>query len=438
MRRSEIVRVIVVGTLVLGIVFLQSESCVSETTLGPISEGKPRILIDLSHDERIMRTPSKHNVVCFDDLADTYDIIESDKAITYELVQEADVILIGLPQAEFAVSEADVITRFVSNGGGLLLLGEAKFDYRYAEPEFINSLSRSFGVEFDEDTSVMLNYTSEIQGQVHPVFDGVEEVFWAASCSLIVKSPSVPLLEREGKCIMAYLEYGKGRVIFLPDSDFFLFPYIEYKDNRQFVDNILSWLSQPRGPYFHYADLLDKSNSLVEAGREQIRSGSFEMAKSTLTRSRDYLERASVIYESDEIERSLRAIDSLITQAGTGVKAESLFQEGRVLYEAGQYVSAIEKLEEARNLFESINAEGSETCTSLIAECEQIVNSQKSQGGPVTAATKQSSPAQPLIPGDTSFIYYVIMAGAGLIMVVAAVIIKKVWRKSRYDDTRFY
>ncbi|MGC1120236.1 MAG: hypothetical protein WBA22_04000 [Candidatus Methanofastidiosia archaeon] len=438
MRRRKIAEVIVVGTLVSGIVFLQSAPCVSEMTLGPFSEGKPRILIDLSHDERIMRTPSKHNVVCFDVLADTYDIIESDKAITYGLVQEADMILIGLPQVEFTVPEAEVISRFVSNGGGLLLLGEAKFDYRYAEPEFINSLSRSFGVEFDDDPSVMLNYTSEIQGQVHPVFEGVEEVFWAASGSLIVKNPSVPLLHREGKCIMAYLEYGKGRVIFLPDSDFFLFPYIEYEDNRQFVDNILNWLSQPRGPYLHYAELLDKSISLMETGKEQMRSGNFEMAKSTLVRSRDYLERASAIYESDEIERSLRIIDSLITQAGTGVKAESLFQEGKTLYESGQCVSAIEKLEEAKYLFESFNDKGSEMCTSLIEECEQTVNSQKNQGSSVTAATQQSSPAEPLIPGDIRFLYYVILAGAGIMVAVAIVTKKKMRKKPRDDDTKIY
>jgi hypothetical protein len=438
MRKSRIAEVIVVGTSILGIVFLQNVLCVSGMILGSSSEEKPRILIDLSHDERILRTPSKHNIVCFDVLADTYDIIESDKAITYELLQEADMILVGLPQVEFTIPEAEVIARFVSNGGGLLLSGEARFDYRYAEPEFINSLSKSFGVEFDDDPSIMLNYTSEIQGQVHPVFEGVEEVFWAASGSLIVKNPSVPLLQREGKCIMAYLEYGKGRVIFLPDSDFFLFPYIEYEDNRQFVDNILNWLSQPRGPYLHYAELLDKSNSLAEAGKEQIGSSSFEMAKSTLVRSRDYLERASAIYESNEIERLLGIIDSLITQAGTGVKAESLFQEGKAMYESGQYVSAIGKLEEAKYLFESIKNKGSEMCASLIEECEQVANSQKNQGNSVTAATQQSSPAEPLMPGDIPFFYYVIPPGAGIMIVIAAVTIKKLRKKPRDDDTRFY
>jgi hypothetical protein len=61
MRKSRIAEVIVVGTSILGIVFLQNVLCVSGMILGSSSEEKPRILIDLSHDERILRTPSKHN-----------------------------------------------------------------------------------------------------------------------------------------------------------------------------------------------------------------------------------------------------------------------------------------------------------------------------------------------------------------------------------------
>lgn len=339
--------------------------------LVPSSSPDRRILIDLSHNERILRTPSKYNVPCFDIFKDTYEIVESYEEITYKNIQDYDVLLIGMPQEIFNPSEIEDISRFITNGGGLLLLGEPKPDYRFSESQFINSLSRVFGVEFDDNTSIRHTLAIEIQGQVHPVFQKVEEILWATSGGLTVKEPSKLLLSHENQCILAYCEYGNGRVIFLPDSDFFLFPYVDRNDNRQFTTNILDWLSEEGGPYVHHKEMLDKGLPLIEEGRKQVDSGEYDRAKFTLTRSRGYFENASTIYDSDATTSFLRTIDSLIVDAETGIKADSLFQEGKSLYESGEYALAVLKLEEAKSLYLSLNTEKSEECDIILKECRQ-------------------------------------------------------------------
>lgn len=335
-----------------------------------------KILIDLSHDERVLRTPSKNNVPCFDIFKDVYDIVESYEEITYKNLQNYDILLVGMPQKSFDSSETDVIVRFVSNGGGLFLLGESEYDYRYSEPQFINSLSEMFGVDFDADALVKRNHTTVVQGQIHPVFQGIKKIFWAASGNITVKEPSIPLLHHEGGCLMAYCEYGEGRIIFLPDSDFFLFRYIGYEDNQQFVTNILGWLSEPGGPHLHYRELLDKGIPLLEKGKEQMDSGDFDLAKSTFIRSKGYLKRALAIYESDEIDYMIEAVESFIADAEIVIKAKSLFQEGKNLYESGEYASAVENLEKAQALFQSINV-SSEECASLVKECKKEMESEE-------------------------------------------------------------
>ncbi len=344
----------------------------------PSSAVNRTILIDSSHGEKILLATDSDHSLCFRAFEDVYGISESEKEITYKNIQDYDMLLIGLPMKDFDTAEREAIQQFVTNGGGLLLVGEPESDVRYARIQYINSLSMMFGVEFSNKTMFGNFQSTEIAGQTHPIFSGISKMFWAASCTLIVGEPSKPIYN-EGKCIIAYCEYGKGRIIFLPDSDFFFCRFMKEDDNEKFVANIFNWLTEPGGPFSQQRELQEKGLSLLEEGKEQMESGEFELAKSTLTRSMSYLESALAIYESDTIEGIIDTIKSLIADAETGIKASELLEEATALFEAGQYASALQVLEESSTLFQSINSDKSEECVALIQKCRERLNERVGQ-----------------------------------------------------------
>lgn len=330
------------------------------TLIPPSAAAKRKFLIDRSHGE--FPEEYLYKELRLDLLEDTYDIIESDEAITYEHIQDYDMLFITVPLRDFTSSEVDAVVRFVSNGGGLLL----STGHWLTEP--MNSLSQFFGVEFAQRVGVG-TITVETQGQSHPVFSEVKRISLYSSSSLRVEAPSEELLHLEGKCIMAYCEYDKGRVFFLTNLDIFLDGFIESLDNFQLVTNIFDWLTEPGGPYVQQQRFLENGIDLAEKGKEQLESGEFSLAESTLNRSKNALEKSLEIYESNTAKNRLRIVISLIEKAETGVTAEMLLQEGRTLFELGEFPSAMSKLEEAQQLFESITSEKSTECMQLIQQC---------------------------------------------------------------------
>lgn len=333
------------------------------------SAAERRVLIDLSHGEKIYQSISRKEYnPCFDLFKDVYEITENRDSITYKKLQDHDLLIVGMPASSFSTTEVDVVVQFVYNGGGLLLIGEPEKDARSSKSQHINSLSSIFGIEFN-DTMHLGNFkTTEAWAQNHPIFQNVLEIYWAAAGIMTVKEPSRALYYREGKCMIAYCEYGGGRIIFLSDSDFFLSPLIDMCNNRQFVTNIFHWLSEPGGPYLQKEEYLNIGLKLIDEGNRILQAGDFAFAESVFTEAKRFLEGALSIYESSTIENLITEVLSLKGIAEIGVTAESLLQEGKDLYRLSQFALAIVKLEEAQELFKSIDSSKSEECASLIEE----------------------------------------------------------------------
>lgn len=339
----------------------------------PSLAAKKRVLIDLNHDEKILQGQP-----CFDIFQESYDFHQTAEKTIYNNLQDYDVLIIGMPQISFDSAETEAVARFISNGGGLLLIAEPQQDVRGVRSQYINSLSVSFGVEFS-DAMILKDYgKTEIQSEIHPLLNGVSEINWAATVYLSVTEPSKVLLHHGGKCLAAYCEYGKGRIIFLSDSDIFTHQWVYKSDNKQFVSNIFDWLAEPGGPYFQQNEFLNVGRTLMEKGEELMESGDFPFAESVFGQSKSYLENALDIYENDSTRDLISSINSLIADAETGVEAKNLYEEGKNLYELGEYASAIIKLEKAKHLFESIDCEAEE-CALLIAECKTKIGSESRQ-----------------------------------------------------------
>ena len=232
------------------------------------STSSRRILIDFSHDERIKDTEGGPQP-CFDLLDDRYEIVISKDEITYRNIQDYDMLLICLPRRSFVPSEIEVISRFVDNGGGLLLLTDLSIERGKLKP--MNSLSMYFGVEFTTrvfDAAIVV----DTRGQIHPVFQDVKEIAYLKPSALNVEEPSKGLLYLEGRCIMAYCEYGKGRVIYLTNNELIFHEFIEALDNRQFIVNTFNWLAEPGGPYLQQRTFVDKGVMLMVEGKKKIES----------------------------------------------------------------------------------------------------------------------------------------------------------------------
>ena len=107
-------------------------------------------------------------------------------------------------------NEAEVIVRWVKNGGVLVLMANDKGNCEF---EHLNGLSERFGIRFNEDLflDVVNNqYDSAriTQFPSHPLFTGVQSAFIKQVSSLSVTSPAKVLLRSRGITVMAEASFG--------------------------------------------------------------------------------------------------------------------------------------------------------------------------------------------------------------------------------------
>lgn len=171
-------------------------------------------------------------------------------AITQELLEKADILVIINPNRTFKKKEKDLIKRFIRSGKKLLLV----CDYPHSA-RCMNELSREFEVEFLGNYYLGNCLTLNLDfGQVSlfsPVpldlhekpdiflhAEKIEAKWWPSRWEI----PREPL--REGDfTFFAGIEHGKGRVAFLGDKDIFLNENIRKGNNLSFVLNIFDWLT---------------------------------------------------------------------------------------------------------------------------------------------------------------------------------------------------
>ncbi|MEM2900549.1 MAG: DUF4350 domain-containing protein [Thermoplasmata archaeon] len=206
------------------------------------------------------------------------------------LSKKKDIVLVvSFPFRRFSEEEVESIKEFVKEGGGLWLLGE--WDSKIGRRNAVNSISRSFGVEFNIDTVV--DYENVVgpdeKGQEvsldmpadtieraryvkinilrrHGITKGIKELHYMAGCSLSFKPGSGVVamglssdtsfadLDGDAKldddeykdnlCVFAIQEYGKGRVAYLGDHGLIMNNAIGRADNREFGYNVIRWLGK--------------------------------------------------------------------------------------------------------------------------------------------------------------------------------------------------
>ncbi|SFC27869.1 unsaturated rhamnogalacturonyl hydrolase [Parapedobacter composti] len=127
--------------------------------------------------------------------------------------------------------EIDAIADWVRRGGMLVLLGN---DAGNAEFTHFNRLAGTFGIRFNEDNELLVKNDHFPQGAVqlengNRVFRKPYRLFLKEVSTLELTAPARPLVQHEGKTLMATARYGKGTVFALGDP----WIYNEYIDGRK-------------------------------------------------------------------------------------------------------------------------------------------------------------------------------------------------------------
>jgi len=278
-------------------------------------------------------------------------------------------------------------------------------------------------------------------------------------------------LEKKGEelIVMAYAESEKGRILALGDTSLFRGqsatgdPWtrdpLEYFDHKRLALNIFSWLSL-KSKISLALTLVDQAEELINQGRYQeakdileevrlmshrggytimgqialltIRANQGLEADRLLEEGKRYLEelnceeasksveKAFTIYEGLGNAKKIEECVALLTECGDKEallqKGDLLFEEGKTLFEQEEYSNALEKIEEAKIVYEGLGyTEKVEECDTLIEEIHGYEQGEEQ-------------------PDDTSQRNRLILA---VILVITAVVIVAlfIWRRSRpsYD-----
>jgi unsaturated rhamnogalacturonyl hydrolase len=131
--------------------------------------------------------------------------------------------------------EITAITKWVSQGGKLVLLGNDKGN---AEFKHLNQLASQFGMEFLETTY------PKVQGKgifiataPHAIFENGLQVYMVEVAPLKISGAAEAVLADNGTVIMALAHSGKG-VVFALGDPWIYNEYIGHKDNRRIATNL--------------------------------------------------------------------------------------------------------------------------------------------------------------------------------------------------------
>ena len=176
-----------------------------------------------------------------------------------------------------------------------------------------------------------------------------------------------PGLEMKGGelVVMAYSESGNGRVVALGDTSLFRGKSaagdprpqdpLEYLDHKRLALNIFSWLSQKSD--------IGRTEELIEQAEDLISQGKYEEAK-------EILDAVKITSPRTGGYSVMREVAELMIDANQGIEADKLLEEGKIFLEGLNCEEASKSLEKAFTIYEGIgNTQKIEECVVLLTEC---------------------------------------------------------------------
>ena len=217
-----------------------------------------KILIDSAHNETIDITPEDFKDFKEFLIESKHEIYQlSQKPLTYELIQDFNILFIGAPkQGKFDEDEIVELLKYLREGGAVVLVSNAGGDQYNATN--LNSIADRLGFQFngdflahEEDFEADDFYQTVCRGVgMTPITMGVRSLFTGACCTIKVVDPSAakslafshePFPEMRHVAVNGYYELGRFFAASAP-----LFQYIKRHDNKFFLQSVFYWLTELR------------------------------------------------------------------------------------------------------------------------------------------------------------------------------------------------
>lgn len=247
----------------------------------------PKLLFDESHGEDLKITSDEPNGISklINGLKSQGYNIESiyrQSDFKYDVIRDADVLIISFPKIHFSDNEVKTILKFVRDNKGLFLTAE--WGNIYENADILNKISQNFGVSFnydritdtrdihEEEVKVlgetihkekMPQYAKIKEFSEHPITRGLKQIGYISGCS--INAPEYTVLAWSDELSFGDLNGDaeldpeeiigsfatavqpttrSGRVVCIGDTSILTNKYIDHYDNKKFILNIINWLSK--------------------------------------------------------------------------------------------------------------------------------------------------------------------------------------------------
>jgi hypothetical protein len=163
--------------------------------------------------------------------------------------------------------EADIIAKYVENGGALLVAGMPVWGNNWHTNRLINKLLKKWGLSIanttllEQDTNGIVSRIAPVYNvnSNHPAMRGVKRICAYAPSWISSKKPEIPPLFSStdkaenirpwgstagSKPLCFAFEQGKGRVLVIGSLGMLTPEYLRKADNAKFLVNTVQWLTK--------------------------------------------------------------------------------------------------------------------------------------------------------------------------------------------------
>lgn len=254
--------------LILSIIMLLSINIVS---------AEKTILIDKYHDtDNWWGDPQGTGQFLFTELSTAgFKTKINESLLTDESLSGSNILLLWSPNNALEESEITAVTKFVENGGSLIILASHEYDMLDPSRDSLNTLLEPFGIRIMKNgtddpsnrkgcscTPIIHNFTE------HPTTQGIDSILMYKPASLEVKGNALAVAKGdndtfsigtepvggENVIVVAVSEKGKGKVAVIGSPYIFDNGKIGEMQNKQFGNNLFTWLADtsntPSWPYY--------------------------------------------------------------------------------------------------------------------------------------------------------------------------------------------
>ncbi|HEX3359051.1 MAG TPA: hypothetical protein VHS31_18875 [Tepidisphaeraceae bacterium] len=188
-----------------------------------------------------------------DDLSHFYNVSKLDGPITDTSLHACDVFIVKSPIKQFETPEISALKKFVTRGGGLLLLGDKT-------PDSLNALSATFGFTFQSGELINIDQPlcNPSVGLVpHPILQNIPEITLAPSCSINpnpnfdrgpiistgLRSANRPEIRTDPVIQLWTMRHLNGRVVGFAGAEAFSTSHLTEPGHSQLLTGMVEWLN---------------------------------------------------------------------------------------------------------------------------------------------------------------------------------------------------